>query len=319
METWTARVAGAFRAVRDAATRLTGRGKVERTPFDEKNRKLPFNASGVVQVSKRRFTFIDNHDPACLFELVLDGDTEAERITRRPLIGVADDQMRDPEGLAGVVHNGDIFLIAASSLCRSGSVRSDGLVRARYTQHGDLNAEAMRGFRAWLLSHETWLTESADKEPDADGLNVEGLAWDPHNGMLVFGLRGPAARGEITVIRVPIDAANAPWVTSSLGTPLTTRIRVPKSKGAQGIRDIAYDPHTGEFLILLGRSTSTDDAPFQLCTWDGASDQVTILAVEFQKSMKPEGVTTFIDNGKKVLIVDDRGGFAVLDYPATAQ
>jgi hypothetical protein len=71
---------------------------------------------------------------------------------------------------------------------------------------------------------------------------------------------------------------------------------------------------------LLGRSTSKDDAPFQLCRWDGSSDKVKLLDVEFHRSMKPEGVTTF-GNGdkKKVLIVDDSGGFAVFDYPEKAQ
>lgn len=320
MEPWTARLTAAFHAVRDAASRLTGGKKIKSTPFGERNGKLPFNASGVVQVGTHRFVFVDNHDPTSLFELVLDDDTEAERIQRRPLVGVVDGQLRDPEGLTRVDHDGEIFLIAASSLCVAGTDRSDGLVRARHTPHGDLNTEAMQGFRAWLLRHEPWLAASADKEPDADGLNIEGLAWDPDEGALLFGLRGPADPGEITVIRVPVDAATAPWTTSSLGTPSTARIRIPKSTATQGVRDISYDKQTGDFLILLGRSTSKDDAPFQLCTWDGSSDKVKLLEVEFHRSMKPEGVTTFgSGDKKKVLIVDDSGGFAVFDYPEKAQ
>lgn len=324
MGTWTARVAGAFRAVRDAASRLSGTSKVKATLFDERNGKLPFNASGVVQVGRHRFIFVDNHDPTSLFELVLDDGTEAERIQRRVLAGVMDGELRDPEGLTRLDHDGEIFLIASSSLCAAGTVRSDGLVRARHTPHGDLETEAMQGFRAWLLDHEPWLAASADQEPDAGGLNIEGLAWDPHEGTLLFGLRGPADPGEITVIRIPVDAATAPWTTSSLGTPSTSRIQAPKSTATQGIRDISYDEQAGEFLMLLGQSTRKDEALFQLCTWDGTSDKVTLLDVEFKSTMKPEGVTTFWSGGKngdkkKVLIVDDRGGFAVFDYPRKVQ
>ena len=69
-----------------------------------------------------------------------------------------------------------------------------------------LHAEAMVGFRAWLLDHEPWLAAAGEREPDAGGLNLEGLAWDPHRSALLFGLRGPAEPGEVALIRVPVDA-----------------------------------------------------------------------------------------------------------------
>ena len=44
-----------------------------------------------------------------------------------------------------------------------------------------------------------------------------------------------------------------------------------------------------------------------------ASDNVTLIDVKFHQSMKPEGVTTFSSGGKrKILVVDDRGGYAVV-------
>lgn len=321
MEHWTARFADAFHAVRTAASGLSGRKKIKPTPFDEKNGKVLFNASGVAQVGPHRFVFVDNHEPSALFELVLDDDdAEAERIARRPLAGVADGQLRDPEGLTRVDVNGEIFLIVASSLCVAGTNRSDGLVRARYTPHGDLHAEPMVEFRAWLLRHEPSLVIAGGREPDAGGLNIEGLAWDPHAGALLFGLRGPADPGEIALIRVPVDVGRASWTTSSLGAPSIVRARVPKSTARQGIRDVSYDEQSGDFLILLGRSTSRSDAPFQLCTWNGSSDKVGLLDVAFHRSMKPEGVTTFRSGDeKKILIVDDGGGYAVFDHPERDQ
>jgi hypothetical protein len=321
VEHWTTRLADAFQAVRHAAGRLGRRKKVKATPFDEKNDREPFNASGVAQVGPHRFVFVDNHDPSALFELVLDGDdAEAERIARRPLAGVAGGQLRDPEGLTRVDLNGEIFLIVASSLCVAGTNESDGLVRTRYTPHGDLHAEPMVGFRAWLLHHERWLAVAGEREPDAGGLNIEGLAWDPHAGALLFGIRGPADPGEIALIRVPVDMAAASWTTSSLGAPSTIRVRVPKSTARQGVRDVSYDETTGDFLILLGGSISRSDTPFQLCTWNGSSDKVRLLDVAFHRSMKPEGVTTFRSGDEtKILVIDDGGGYAVVDHPGVDQ
>ncbi len=132
--------------------------KVKPTSFDERNGKEPFNASGVAQVGPGRFVFIDNHDPSALFELALDADgVEVERISRRPLVGLAEGELRDPEGLTRVGHNGETLLIVASSLCVLGANGSgqnqvcDGLVRVRYQPHGDLHAEAMHGFRDWVM------------------------------------------------------------------------------------------------------------------------------------------------------------------------
>ena len=322
MGKWTARVAAALHSIESAARRL-GRRKVKSTPFGGENGKVPFNASGVAQVGPDRFVFIDNHDPAALFELALLPDgTLAERVWRRPLVGVAEGQLLDPEGLTGVELNGETFIIAASSLCvrngkGSGQRRvNDGLVRVRYTPRGELHAEAMQGFRAWLLTHEPSLVEAGEREPDAGGLNIEGVVWDPRSQALLFGQRGPAETGQIAVVRVPVDAGAAPWETSSLKVPSTLRIRIPKSGAAPGIRDISYDQQAGVFLILVGRSKSSGKEPFQLCTWNGTSDEVRLLDVTFHRSMKPEGVTNFSSGDqKKILVVDDGGGYAVLDWP----
>ena len=324
MANWTAKVEAAFHAI----TRGLGRWKkVNSISFDETNRKAPFNASGVVQVGPGRFVFIDNHDPSALFELALDADgKEAERISRRPMAGVAEGQLRDPEGLTRVGHNGETILVVASSLCVSAAKGSapqqvsDGLVRVRYTPHGDLHAEAMHGFRDWILRNVPSLVAAGRREPDAGGLNVEGLAWDPSMRTLLFGLRGPTEPGSVTVIRVPVDAGVAPWTTEAFGAPSIVRAGTPRSTAKQGIRDISYDEQTGDFVVLLGRSTSTGDEPFQLCTWNGSGDSVQLLDVRFHRSMKPEGVVAFSSGDeRRLLIVDDRGGYAVFDYPESDQ
>ena len=114
------------------------------------------------------------------------------------------------------------------------------------------------------------------------------------------------------MIQVAVDVRATAWTTAALGTPTFLHVRIPQSSGTQGIRDISYDDQTGDFLILLGRSRSGDDAPFQLCAWARGSGDVRLMGVKFEKNMKPEGVTAVYGNGKrKILVVDDAGGYAV--------
>ncbi|WIX89501.1 hypothetical protein [Amycolatopsis sp. DG1A-15b] len=287
--------------------------KVRPTPFPERNGKVPFNASGVAQVGSRRFVFVDNKDPTALFEMTFDpGVVAVERIHRRPLAGVGRGQLRDPEGLTRVDVHGEVFLVVASSLCvADGNRICDGLVRVRYAPGGALPAEPMDGFRDWLLAHEPALAAAGRREPDAGGLNVEGLAWD--RNALLFGLRGPAEPGCVTLVRVPADVGGARWTTASLGHPELIRVRLPEPGVTRGIRDVSGAAGTGDFLLLLGRSTSHGDAPFRLGTWNRAGDRAALLDVTFHRTAKPEGVTTFSIGGEqRILIVDDAGGYAVL-------
>lgn len=319
MESWITTVAAAFHSIQNAAKHLGWHRKVKPIAFREENGKTPFNASGVVSVGPSRFAFVDNNDPFALFELSLNAiGAQATQIRRRPLTGTGRESIGDLESLTRVDVGGDIYLIAASSLCTTKAGANDGLLRIRYTPDGALPAEAMRGFRTSLLEIAPSLRISGRREPDSGGLNIEGVTWDPGAGALLFGLRSPGVPGQISVIRVPLDVGTAPWVTSSLATSSMVHIRVPGSNGAQGIRDICYDEQSEGFLIILGRSTSGGDEPFQLCLWDGDNENARLLDIVFHRTMKPEGITTFVtDKDTKILIVDDRGGYAVLDYGHT--
>jgi hypothetical protein len=126
--------------------------------------------------------------------------------------------------------------------------------------------------------------------------------------------------GQIRVLSVGLDTA-APWSTAALTVGPTLLIEKSNSPIAQGIRDIDYDAERQEFLVIVGRST-VGLVPFELCTWDGVSPGVNVLDVRFTTlnkpgvapPMKPEGVTAFPGNGpRKILIVDDAGGFAVVN------
>ncbi|MFV8050014.1 hypothetical protein [Mycobacterium sp. 48b] len=294
--------------------RFGDRSRIKSRSFGKRNDGVVFNASGVVQVAPDRFVFIDNHDATAVFEITLDrDDDELKQIRRRDLVGVTEQQLGDLEGLTRLDANGRTYLIAASSLSVSDAQVNDGLVRISYADSGNLRAEPMTGFRSWLLAHQPALAAAASSEPDDGGLNVEGVAWDPGSCALLFGVRGPAEPGRVTIIEVRA-AAGGPWSTDSLGAPVTRTLRVPHSEALQGIRDISYDERSGEFLILLGKSLSRKAEPFALCTWTRGADAVRVTGARFHESMKPEGCTAFYRDGeRRILIVDDRGGYAVTD------
>lgn len=292
---------------------------VSSTPFAGQDPANVFNASGVAPVGSARFIFVDNRKPRALFELNLnpDGSQHGPLVPRR-IVGPAAGALSDPEGLARIDAGGEIDLIMASSLSGwrnlAGNVGvNDGLVRVRYAPDGDLHAQAMPGFRDWLITHYPEFTEAADLQPDAGGLNIEGLAWDPSRNALLFGFRSPVEDGQIPVLCIPLDL-DAPWDTAALQAGPVLVIDKPDFAVPQGIRDIDYDAERQEFLVVVGRSRSGGAVPFQLCTWDGASSAVDILDVTFEPHvMKPEGVTAFPGGGaRKILIVDDAGGFATV-------
>jgi hypothetical protein len=278
------------------------------------------NASGVVPVTSSRFVFIVNTDRDALWELNLNPDgTQHGTVVKRSIVGLAAGALSDPEGIARIERDGTIDLIVASSLGflgfgPSGNVIAhDGLVRIRYTPNGDLHGEAMRGFRNWLITGYPEFTDAAQRRPDNHGLNIEGLAWDPSRRALLFGLRSPVTAGRIPVLSVGLDTA-APWTTAALTVGPTLMIEKSNHAVSQGIRDIDYDVDRQEFLVLVGRST-VGVVPFELCIWDGAAPGLNVLNATFvSASMKPEGVTAVPGPGpRKVLIVDDAGGFAVVN------
>jgi Protein of unknown function (DUF3616) len=297
---------------------------VSSTAFVQQKPAVLINASGVVPVGPSRFVFIDNRNHTELLELVLNPDgTQREPLKRRRMTGLSRGSLSDPEGLTRIDANGAVDLILASSLSVWHDLGSgqrgtnQGLVRVRYRPEGDLVAEAMPGFRDWLLARHPALAPVAGLDPDHGGLNIEGLAWDPVRKVLLFGVRAPAKDGRISVLQLHLKSTDAQWTTAALEARPVLEIHRSSLLPAQGIRDLTYDTERQEFLVILGRSISRGAAPFQLCRWDGTSVTVEVLDVSFDRMkpegimMKPEGITVFdADRARRILIVDDAGGFA---------
>jgi hypothetical protein len=298
---------------------------VSSTRFANPDGSGVLNASGVVPAGPARFVFIDNNNPQALFELNLNPDgTQRGPIVPRQMLGLTATALSDPEGIARIDMDGAIDLIVASSLSVNsvgppGTVSANkGLVRVRYAPDGDLHAQAMPGFRDWLIAAYPTLAAAARRRPDNRGLNIEGLAWDPSRRALLFGVRSPVTAGRIPVLCVHLDT-DAPWSTAALRVGPTLFIEKSDFVEPQGIRDIEFDAARQEFLVVMGRSIGGQNVPFELCTWDGTASAVNVLDVTFEppvsstSPMKPEGVAAFPGDGpRKILIVDDAGGFAIL-------
>lgn len=285
--------------------------RISPVAFAQRNGKNEFNASGVVHVGADRFVFTDNHDPTALFELTLGSDGgQAGPIVRRPLTGLQPGALSDPEGLARI--DGDTLVAASSLAIRKKKVGHDGLVRIRYAPGGDLSAEAMPGFRAWVVGRFPELAAAAGRDVDQDGLNVEGIAWQPGTSTMFLGVRSPVTDSGIPVLCVHVDLS-APWTVNALTLASQPMRHITNHQPGQGIRDLTYDPDTDGFLMLLGRSVTGGDVPFQLCRWDGTSSAVRRVEVELPSTMKPEGVTVYhADGTRRLLVVGDSGSFATL-------
>jgi hypothetical protein len=181
------------------------------------------------------------------------------------------------------------------------------------SQQGDLHGEEVPGFRDWLLANYPDSASAAGVLPDVDGLNIEGLAWDPNRGALLLGARSPVREGWVPVLQLTLKDVDGPWNVAALEAGPVLHIKRAKTS-AQGIRDISYDTEREDFAVILGRSLSGGTAPFQLCTWDGSGTDVKVLNRSFAPGMKPEGVTAFgVAGARKYLIADDAGGFATVD------
>ena len=299
----------------------TSSATIDFVPFDERNGGEEYNASGVVALGDSRLLFCDNNSSDALFELTLGEDGRKKgALTRRPLEGLAPNAVDDFEDMALVDVAGRRYAVVTSSMHvkkakkENVEVAPSGLVRVAIEPEGRLRAETMAGFREWLVGAYPELAAAANEEPDDEGLNIEGLAWDPKRGALLFGVRSPAPGGRPIVLPVKVRDMAGPWSTSALEALPAVALSLDSGEGPVGIRGLCHDPARNVFLVLAGNATSESDAPFALYSWDGEPEGVVKrLDATFAKKTKPEGLTRATVGGKTAtVVVDDAGGFRVL-------
>lgn len=286
-------------------------------------KQMEHNISGIVPIGDNKFLFADNNIGDALFELVLGPDgKKTGPIVKRPLANIEANVADDIEGLTIAEKDGRRYVIATTSLYKKESKRTgeygdkpSALIRAAINPDGTLTAEAIPNFRDWFSKNVPDIGNAAILEPDQGGLNVEGLAWDPSKGRLLFGIRTPVKNGSPIVVPIKVlDLAGA-WIEGNLVAEPAVRLAIEDTGDEEGIRGIEYDPSRGAFLVLVGNSTSVSKSPFQLYKWDGNAEgkSTRFSKVWFDKKVKAESVAhaTFGDKGA-VVIADDAGGYVVL-------
>ena len=304
--------------------------RIKPISFGERLGSEPYNASEVVSLSDSRFLFCDNNVRDALFELHLTPEGRmASPLIRRSIRGINPDTVDDLEGMTTVEDEGRRFLIVTPSLSlkqrkklrkkrskRGKEAPSRGvLLRISVDEHEQLDAEAMAGFRSWIINNAPELGKSPRLLPNDGGLNVEGLGWDPGEQALLFGLRTPVVKKKPLILRVRFKQISGPWETSNLEMLPSIRLEIEETKDEQGIRSIGYDPSRGAWLVVVGNSTSSSKAPFSLYSWDGNAQGVVrrFKRVRFSKKMRVEGVT-YGNIGQRgaIVFVDDLGGYQSL-------
>lgn len=299
----------------------TAKVTVNPTLFGETLGKNEYNASGIISLGDSRFLFCENNTSNALFELKLTPDGRKNgAIIRHPLQGLAADTIDDIEDMVLVEGDGHRYVFATSSLyvkkAKKGKVviPSNGVLRVTVAAGETLQAENLAGFREWLIGAYPQLAAAAKIDPDAGGLNIEGLTWDKRNQTLLFGVRTPVPGGKPLVLPVKIRDLAGAWATSNLEAQPAIQLAVDNSFGEQGIRAIAAEPDREAFLVITGKAGSDSKAPFALYEWNGNADgKSRRYDVAFGPRMKPEGLTRGTIGGKRALIiVDDAGGFSVI-------
>jgi hypothetical protein len=295
--------------------------RVGAIPFGETNGREPINASGAVALAEGVFLFCDNKTADALYELRVDANgRKVGSLTRRSIAVTGG--VSDMEGLALVDLGEQKFVVATSSFglrptkgkkSGAGASTSEGLLRVDIAADGSFAPRKMTGVREWLISHYPELKATASLDPDRGGLNLEGLAWDPARGALLFGVRTPLAGGMPLLLPVKLDVS-APWTVEALEALPAIRLALQPS-AQQGIRSIEYDAARKVFWVSVGRAVSGGTAPFEMYSWDGNQEGTVrpLRSLVFDNVMKVEGVVAGTVGGKDaVLLLDDGGGYRVL-------
>jgi hypothetical protein len=268
-----------------------------------------FEASGVAHIpGTDGVLFVDDGRPDEVFWMRLgDGRSQAGAIKAIKLGASVID-------LEGITTDGSHFYVVGSQSKSKGDDLA-GLVRFRFDVQGERveGAEAISGLKGFLSENVAELRGMDDRKNKDEGINVEGIAWDPRGGRLLLGLRSPVVEGRALVVPVRLRDPRGAFSYNNLVVEGGKAIRLPLD-GA-GIRSIEYDERVKTFRILSGAAANNEKANFKLWEWDGdVSRPLLREAGEFDRTLKPEGVTRVTSGGRDfTFIVFDTSGYAAMD------
>ncbi len=178
-----------------------------------------------------------------------------------------------------------------------------------------------------IVSQIPFLADAIRRTPARTGLNIEGLAWQPEQGLLV-GLRAPTitestprphgAQEDAVVLRLANPEACLGGAEPIFGD--TSKIDLQ----GQGIRGMVWDVKKGGCWILSGLSADPGHpvrSPWGLWFWKGSGAPIRIEVPKSLDLSQPEAIVRVeTEKGPRLLIVDDSGKrspYALLPIPAT--
>jgi hypothetical protein len=268
---------------------LTGSDSSEATVGDARSSKAfsggTYEASGVTRVpGTNSVLFVDDGKPGAVLWMQLDNEGNQSGPIKVINLGV------NIEDLEGITTDGTHFYVV-NSQSRAKSVGQPSIVRFKFNP-GSQSAEdvqAAGGLKQFLVENVAELRDMAGVKAKDDGINVEGLAWDPTEGCLLLGLRSPVADEHALLVPLKLRNPRGQFSLENLDAKAIRAIRLPL--GGQGVRGIEYDERSKLFHIIAGATENQDKTNFKLWEWGGQADQPALREVAtFDKKLKPEGV-----------------------------
>jgi pSer/pThr/pTyr-binding forkhead associated (FHA) protein len=216
-------------------------------------------------------------------------------------------QIADPEGMT---FDGSFFYVVGSQSHSDGG-SSNALVRfyvdpAGPTVQGE--GDTVTDLRGFLIENVPELKAAADKEGNAGGINIEGIAWEDTNNRLLLGLRSPLAFGNALVVPLRFNPKQFSRESLQLGGQ-----PIPLSLGGGGIRDIQRGFDANTFYIISGPTLGQGPGSFALWEWkpsaNTASGETTLRKMlDLDTELKPEGITPVRLGGREFLFIVGTGG-----------
>jgi hypothetical protein len=256
----------------------------------------PFESSGVVSVpGTDAVLFVDDGRAREIYWMQLDGSGRQRGAIKSVPLGI---EIDDPED---ITTDGKYFYIVGSNT-REAEKRF-GLARFAFdSSTKQVTASPIPNLRKLLLESIQDLKEAGTKKAKDDGLNIEGIAWDPAGHRLLLGLRSPLSTNLALIVPIGVRDPAAPFTVENLSFNDSPTIKLPLD--GLGIRSIQYDWKSKTYLIIGGATERQGKGEFSLWRWDGR-DKVTRVAM-LDPEMKPEGVTRVrVGDADFVLVVGD--------------
>jgi hypothetical protein len=244
-----------------------------------------FEASGVTHVpGTDAVLFVDDGKAGEVQWMRVDREGNQSGPVKAVRVGV------NIEDLEGITTDGSYFYMVSSQSRSKGE--GSGLARFKLDP-GNQNVmavETIDDLKRLLVENVAELRDSEAKKAKDDGINIEGLAWDPAGGRLLLGLRSPVIDGHAIVVPLKLRDPRGPFSIENLEAKEMAAIRL--SLGGQGVRSIEYDEQSKQFYIISGATETQEKTDFKLWEWGGPAGQSALREVAtFDRKLKPEGVT----------------------------